>query len=403
MGNWSFREAVFGIPGSAGLCYHRGVEIPPTFKEELLAETRRHGFELAGIAAATPAETSAAYEDWLRAGYAGEMRYLARDPERRSDPRRAWPESASILVAGLGYRTWEPPVEQRDDPSRGRIARYALGDDYHEVIAEKLDAILAWTRGRVGEGLLGRRYIDTGPLLERDLAARAGLGWFGKNTCLIDRRHGSYFFLGALLLNVKLLPDGATTAHCGTCSRCLDVCPTGAFVAPYVLDARRCISYLTIELRGPIPRELRPLVGNWIFGCDLCQEVCPWNRKAPPAEEPRFAPRPALQVPELIPLLEMTQEQFSETFRRSAVKRTKRRGFLRNVCVALGNSGDPAAVPALVRALDHDEPLVRGHAAWALGRLGGGRTVAALDEALARETDEWVCEEITTALAEASR
>jgi len=327
---------------------------PDRFKEELLREARGQGFELAGIAAATPAETRAAYEEWLAAGHHGEMAYLARDPERRTDPCLAWPETGSILVVGLNYHTWEPAPEARLDPARGQFARYALGDDYHDVLVEKLRALLAWAETRGSGAVRGRSYVDTGPLLERDLAARAGLGWFGKNTCLLNRQQGSYFFLGALLLNVALPPDASTTAHCGACRRCLDACPTGAFLQPYVLDARRCISYLTIELRGPIPRDLRPLVGNWIFGCDVCQEVCPWNRKSEPGAEPRFAPRAALQAPELIPLLEMSQEQFSETFRKSPVKRTKRRGLLRNVCVALGNSGDLRAAPALVRALEHE-------------------------------------------------
>jgi epoxyqueuosine reductase len=370
-----------------------------TFKSGLLAEARRQGFNLAGIADATPAETCAAYEEWLGAGHAGEMHYLGRDPARRSDPRLVWPEVASILVVGLNYRTWEPSDEERQDPSRGQIARYALGDDYHEVLAEKLEAVLQWAREHGDPEVQGRRYVDTGPLLERDLAARAGLGWFGKNTCLIDRKQGSYFFLGALLLNLRLPPDAPTTAHCGRCTRCLDACPTGAFLGPYVLDARRCISYLTIELRGPIPRELRPLVGNWVFGCDICQEVCPWNRKAPLGDESRLQPRDGLRAPELFPLLEMTQEEFSTRFRRSAVKRTKRRGFLRNVCVALGNSADPRAVEPLCRALSHDEALVRGHAAWALGRLGGAEAEQALLAAIG-DADPWVREEVDAALAE---
>ena len=366
------------------------------FKNELLAEARRQGFELAGIAAATPAETRDAYREWLDAGHAGEMRYLRREPERRADPRLVWPETGSILVVGLNYHTWEPEPEARADPARGQIARYALGDDYHDVLSSRLRAVRAWAEAESGGVVSGRTYVDTGPLLERDLAARAGLGWFGKNTCLLNREQGSYFFLGALLLNVELPPDAPTSGHCGTCTRCLSGCPTGAFLAPYVMDARRCISYLTIELRGPIPRELRPLVGNWIFGCDICQEVCPWNRKAAAGTEPHFAPRAGLQAPELIPLLSLTQEQFSAAFKGSAVKRTKRRGLLRNVCVALGNSGDPAAVPALIDALTHEEPLVRGHAAWALGRLGGGG--GALAVALNGEEDPWVREELTLAL-----
>ena len=330
------------------------------------------------------------------------MAYLTHDPERRSDPARVWPEAKSVLVVGLNYRNWEPEPEERNDPRRGQLARYALGDDYLEVLVEKLKALLTWLETETEGAVHGRYYVDTGPLLERDLAARAGLGWWGKNTCLIDRRQGSYFFLGALLLSVELPPDAPASAHCGTCNRCQTACPTRAFLEPYVLDARRCISYLTIELRGPIPRELRPLIGNWVFGCDICQEVCPWNRKAAPGTEPRFTPRDRLKAPELIPLLELTQEEFSTLFRHSAVKRTKRRGLLRNVCVALGNSGDPAAVPPLIRALSHEEPLVRGHAAWALGRLGGAEAIAGLLAAFATESEEWVREEIGLALEEAT-
>lgn len=360
------------------------------------------GCDLVGIAAAGPAETRQYYLDWIAAGHAGEMDYMSRDQERRSDPQVAWPETASILVVGLTYQPSEPTPEIAADPLHGRIASYALGKDYHEVLKGKLRAIRTWVERRTRGEVEGRCYVDTGPVLERDLAARAGLGWFGKNTCILNRRQGSYFFLGALLLNVELPPDGATTAHCGTCTRCLDVCPTGAFLGPHVMDARRCISYLTIELRGPIPRDLRPLVGNWIFGCDLCQEVCPWNRKSAHATEERFTPRANLRAPELIPLLELTRDGYNAMFRNSAVKRAKRSGFLRNVCVALGNSGDPAVVAPLIRALRHEEALVRGHAAWALGRLGGDAATVALRSAFTSEKDAWVREELADALGSQS-
>ncbi len=369
-------------------------------KMGLLEEARSQGFQLAGIASATRAETEGAYREWLAAGHAGEMHYLGRDPDRRSDPVLAWPQTGSILVVGVNYRTWDPDPDEAADPLRGKVARYALGDDYHDVLSDRLRSLLAWAREKYREALPdldGRCYVDTGPLLERDLAARAGLGWFGKNTMLINREQGSYFFLGALLLNIELPPDGPTTAHCGTCSRCLTACPTGAFVSPYVLDARRCIAYLTIELKGPIPRELRPMVGNWVFGCDLCQEVCPWNRKSMRGDDERFQPHDHLKVPELIPLLSITQEEFRSRFRGSPVKRAKRRGLLRNVCIALGNSGDPSAIPALAAALTHEEPLVRGHAAWALGRLGGVEAHVALRAAHPSESDPWVREELELA------
>jgi epoxyqueuosine reductase len=289
-------------------------------------------------------------------------------------------------------------------PSRCRIARYALGDDYHDVMRGGLEALLVSIREQTGTEVRGKAYVDTGPLLERDLARRAGLGWFGKNTNLLSVGKGSYFFLGALLLDLPLEPDEPFIGdHCGTCSRCLEACPTGAFVSPYVLDARRCISYLTIELKGPIPRELRPLVGDWIYGCDVCQEVCPWNRKAPRTKEPAFRARPGLTLPELAPLLAMTQEEFSRRFKHSPIKRAKRRGLLRNVAVALGNSQDRAAVPALAAAMHDPEALVRAHAAWALGRLGGIEAIAALSEAQAAEVESTVQEEIALALAEVVR
>lgn len=384
------------------------VAAPIALETGIKAEARRLGFHLVGITTADPAETGVHYATWAEAGQAGEMAYMTRDPERRQDPSLVMPGARSVIVVGLLYNTGEAEAADRSaapvpSPTHaaGRIARYAVGDDYHEVMWERLNALLAWVREQAGQEVRGRAYVDTGPLLERDLARRAGLGWFGKNTMLIHPRQGSYFFLGALLLDLPLAPDEPfTREHCGTCTRCLDACPTGAFVAPHVLDARRCISYLTIELRGPIPRELRPLMGDWIFGCDICQEVCPWNRKAPLSDEPAFRPRSGFSTPELIPLLSLTQEEFSARFKASPIKRAKRRGLLRNVAVALGNAGDRAAVPALAAALHDPEPLVRGHAAWALGRLGGSDAVAALVKAGAEEGDPEVMEEITLALAE---
>jgi epoxyqueuosine reductase len=390
--------------------------VPPALEEQIKDQARRLGFELVGITTADPAESGEQYSAWVEAGHAGEMGYMTRDPARRQDPARVMTAVRSIVVVGMLYDTGEVAPARAGhtdqagqveagpiscDTPRGRIARYAVGDDYHEVMWQRLNALLDWIRGQVGQDVRGRAYVDTGPLLERDLARRAGLGWFGKNTMLLHPRLGSYFFLGALLLDQPLTPDGPFSGeHCGTCTRCLEACPTGAFVAPHVLDARRCISYLTIELKGPIPRELRPLVGDWVFGCDICQEVCPWNRKAPLANEAAFQARPGLSVPELIPLLRMTQEEFSSRFKGSPIKRAKRRGFLRNVAVALGNSGDRRAVPALAAALHDPESLVRGHAAWALGRLRGGVATDALNEARPTEIDPMVQEEIALALDE---
>jgi epoxyqueuosine reductase len=251
------------------------------------------------------------------------------------------------------------------------VARYARGADYHDVLRERLKRLLAWLQAE-RPGCRGRAVVDTAPLLERDYARRAGLGWFGKNTMLLNRRQGSYFFLGALLSDVELTPDAAhETSHCGTCTACLDACPTDAFPAPGVLDARRCVSYLTIELRGSVPEELREGLGDWVFGCDVCQEVCPWNRKAPPGAEPALAPRPDLEALDPEEVLGLTEDEFRRRFAGTALTRPRRAGLLRNAALVLGNTGGPEALPALRRALADPEPLVREAAAWAVGRIEG--------------------------------
>jgi epoxyqueuosine reductase len=295
------------------------------------------------------------------------------------------------------------------DPSRAVIARYARGADYHDVVKPKLEELLGWLDARVEGGVEGRAYVDTGPILERELAERAGLGWFGRNTMLIHPSRGSYFFLGVLLVDVAL-PTSAPFAEdrCGTCRACLDACPTGALLgrdadgAP-VIDARRCISYLTIELRGPIPLDLRPAVGNRIFGCDICQEVCPWNERfARPTGEVAYRTRAELHGVDLVELagrlLGLDEEGFRKAFRGSPITRTRRAGMLRNVCVALGNWGSEEAVPTLERALSDGDSLVRGHAAWALGRVGTHAARSALAERLEVEPDRAVSDEIGSAL-----
>jgi epoxyqueuosine reductase len=269
------------------------------------------------------------------------------------------------------------------------------------VLGDKLKALVAFIRELEGPDLQARWYVDTGPILERELAWRAGLGWPGKNTVLINRRRGSWLFLGAILLNRELAYDAPATAHCGTCTRCLVACPTGALVAPGMLDARRCISYLTIELHGPIPHELRPMMGTHIFGCDICQVVCPWNRRAPVSSEAAFLPRAGFAAPELVPLLRLSEDDFRTRFRDSPVSRAKRRGLLRNVAVALGNLRDPQALAALESVLHDPEPLIRRHAAWALGRIGGQCAQQLLQEAHQTECDAEVRDEIAAARAEA--
>jgi epoxyqueuosine reductase len=368
-------------------------------------EARAVGFDLVGIAPAGGWATGEALPAWLEAGYAGDMAWIGRDPAARADPRRRFPWARSAVVVALGYRTDDATL----GAERRAFSRYAWGDDYHDLMARLLTELKARIERRAG-ALEGRWYVDTGPVLERAAAAAAGVGWIAKNTMLIDERKGSYLFLGALLLGIELEPDRAAPGRCGTCSRCLEACPTRAFPAPYLLDARRCISYLTIELRGPIPRDLRPLVGELVFGCDICQEVCPWTaragRREAPSREAGFRARGALAAPsleELVRLLGLSEAEFREEFRGSPVKRTKRRGLARNICVALGNRGDPAAIPALVKALETDpEPLVRGHAAWALGRLAArGDLSATAVEALRRaasDPDPFAREEAVLAL-----
>lgn len=366
-------------------------------------------------------------------------------------PDALLPDAKSIIALATCYLSEQPDETQEGGP-RGRISRYAWGDDYHDLIKPKLQQFAAWlreyARSEVPE-LETRLFVDTGRMVDRAVAQRAGLGWYGKNTNILTKAWGSWVFLAEIVTNLPLEPgvfDSPVKANCGSCEICLHACPTGALPAPYVLDSGRCISYLTIELRGSIPLELRPLMGNMIFGCDICQQVCPVNlvaeqrlglrpdtagntrplvfRSRPDTAEntrslvfrphqdtaentrplvfrphQEFRPRPATgSSPELIPLLKLTEEEFSERFRHSPIKRTKRRGLLRNVCVALGNSGDQRAVPALIEALDHAEPLVRGHAAWALGQLGGAAAREALETNLQIEDDEEVQREIHCAL-----
>jgi epoxyqueuosine reductase len=284
----------------------------------------------------------------------------------------------------------------------GRVARYARGRDYHKVFTRRLRD-LEVRLVRAFPGVRTRPYVDTGPVLEKLWAERAGLGWRGKHTNLVSRARGSWFLLGEILLDVDLEPDPAEADHCGTCTRCITACPTGAITAPYHLDARRCISYLTIEHRGFLPRELREAVGDRVFGCDDCLEVCPWNRFARDAREVDFRPRPQATAPLLADLVALDEAGFRERFAGTALLRAKREGLARNACVALGNSGDPAAVPVLVRALGDVSPVVRGHAAWALGRFPGAASREALTAALSRERDPRAREEMERALAVPAR
>jgi epoxyqueuosine reductase len=346
--------------------------------ERICRRARDLGFDRVGVAPARPVPHLDAYRAWLARGYHGEMGYVARPDRvaRREDPARIVPRVGAIVCVGLNYYPGALPPELTDDPSRGLISNYAWGVDYHDLMMVRLEELAAFIHDVVGteagRQVRARAYVDTGPVLERACAAQAGLGFIGKNTCLIDPRMGSWLFLGEILLDVELEPTTKTMdVSCGTCRRCLDACPTGALVAPYVLDARRCISYLTIELKGPIPHELRPLMGRWIYGCDVCQSVCPWQRFARPTREPSFrASTPDRGAPSLLEVMEMGEEAFRQRYRGTPIYRIGRGRLLRNAAVALGNWGDERGVPVLRKALADPEPLVREHAAWALERMG---------------------------------
>ena len=358
---------------------------------------QRLGFELVGISPMRPAPHEQSFAQWLREGLAGNLDYMQRTESLRRDPRELVPWAVSIISVGMNYYSgYSRPVDSSE--SRGWISRYAWGDDYHNLMKGKLEALLE-SIGQFHDGnIQGKAFVDSGPVLERDFAGIAGLGWIGKNTHLISPKKGSWFFLGELFVDLPLAYDRPIRDRCGRCDLCLKACPTGAFVGPYVLDARRCISYLTIELKDWMPRSLRPLVGNHIFGCDICQEVCPYNVKALPTAEIAFQPRSGLHAPELIAFLSLSEAEFRQRFRASPILRAKRRGFLRNVAVALGNLKALDAVPALIRSLDDEESVVRGHVAWALGQIGAQTALDPLHRRLRAENDADVQEELREAI-----
>ena len=365
--------------------------VDPQLSSDLKTEAHRLGFELVGIAPAVNPVGFSAFQDWLDRGFAGEMGYLERRRQAYAHPEGVLPRVRSVIMLGLNYRT-EEPVEP--GPVAGRVSRYAWGTtDYHTVLRQRLKQLSQFLKTRVPASQ-SRGIVDTAPLLERDFSRLAGLGWFGKNTLLINKRLGSWLFLAGLLTDVELEYDAPhETAHCGTCTRCLEACPTDAFDGPYVLDARKCISYLTIELRGPIPQELRTGIGDWLFGCDVCQDICPWNRKAPVTTDPTFQPRVDLRPADAQRLLKMSAEEFDREFAETPMARPGRAGLLRNAAIVLGNSGDSAAVPVLIEALRDREPLIRGAAVWALQTLGGEAARQALSDLAEREIDPVVRDE----------
>lgn len=363
--------------------------------ERLFDKARELGFELVGCCAADEPPRLAQFYSWLEAGQDGQMRYLRDRREAYRHPKHVLDGVRSVVMLGMGYRTVE---RQSAAAGQGQISRYAWGDDYHDVIHSRLHALADYLRELEPQAAV-RGVVDTAPLLEREFAELAGLGWVGKNTLLLNRHLGSWFFLAALLTDVELDNNSRpTTDHCGTCRSCLDACPTDAFVEPYVLDSRRCISYLTIELRDAIPEELREGVGSWVLGCDICQDVCPWNRKAVVSPDPVFQPNEGMNPLELTELFALDEAAFRRRFRHTPLWRPRRRGVLRNAAIALGNQQDRVAIPALKLGLADSEAMVRGACAWALGRCGGDASRTVLDDRARTEQDREVLQEIESAL-----
>ena len=358
------------------------------------------GFDIVGITTADRFERDerAALERVNGGLMDGLPWYTAERVRKANSPRKLLDGAKSVVSLAMSYNYGE--AEPQGGGPHGKMARYAWGDDYHDVMKKRLRAFADALPDLVGRQVHTRIFVDDGPMNDRAAAERAGVGWFGKNTNILTPSHGSWVLLGQVITDLDLVPDSPLKKNCGECVRCIDDCPTGAIVAPYVIDNRKCISFLTIELRGPIPRDIRPLVGDWVFGCDICQDVCPVNWKAAPALEPAFRKRHDFDAPVLLPLLELDDEGFRERFRGSPVKRAKRAGLQRNVCVALGNIGDPVAVPALAKALRTAEPLVREHAAWALGKIGSPDARAIIIDALHTETDRTVERELIMSIAD---
>ena len=329
--------------------------------------------------------------EFLDLGAHGDMAWMAANAERRADPRVLWPDVRSIVMLGLNYGPDSDPLAVLKDRVRGGISVYARGDDYHELIKPRLKTLGRWLIDNAGGGI--KVFVDTAPVMEKPLAAAAGLGWQGKHTNLVSRQFGSWLFLSAIFTTLDLPPDAPETDHCGHCRACLDICPTAAFPAPYRLDARRCISYLTIEHKGPIPRALRPAIGNRIYGCDDCLAACPWNKFAVTGREVKLAAREALRAPRLADLMRLDDAAFRALFAKSAVKRIGRDRFIRNVLIAVGNSADASIAGEVERLLGDDSPLIRGVAVWALGRLDPGRLERCAVGRAAAESDPEVIAE----------
>jgi epoxyqueuosine reductase len=356
------------------------------------------GFDLVGVSPVDSFPENQFYKEWLARGFAGEMKYMERDPEKRENIKNILPDARSVISCGMNYNTDYPYSIDQTDKNRGWISRYAWGDDYHDVMNERLLLLEGHVREIAPKDIKSRLYVDTGPVLERVYGKYSGIGWYGKNTCLINQDIGSWIFLGEIITDIELDYDSPVPDRCGTCTMCLDVCPTNALRNPYVLDSNLCISYLTIEFRGKIPFDLREKMDNNIYGCDICQDVCPWNRKAKVSESESFQPRNPLYNPDLVYLSQLSIEEFRKVFKNSPVKRAKRKGFIRNVIIAMGNSGSEAFIPYIEEALKDDEPLIRAHAVWALWKLEGNESYDTLSKHLNVETDNSVREEIESIL-----
>jgi epoxyqueuosine reductase len=374
---------------------------PAAFKTALAQAAREHGFDVVGITRpdAIP-QAPERLQRFLADGAHGEMDWMETTAIRRGDPRALWPQVHSIITLGFNYGPDHDPLAILQRQDRGAISVYAQGDDYHEIIKPRLKRLARWLVAQAGGDV--KVFVDTAAVMEKPLAQAAGLGWQGKHTNLVSREFGSWLFLGAIFTTLELPYDAPEPDHCGNCRACLDICPTAAFPAPYRLDARRCISYLTIEHKGPIPRELRPLMGNRIYGCDDCLAVCPWNKFAQAGREAKLAARDTLQAPRLADLARLDDAAFRALFAKSPVKRTGRDHFVRNVLIAIGNSGDAALALEAERLLGDVSPLVRGAAVWALGRLDRDRLAARARERHAAECDDAVREEWEAALEQAA-
>ncbi len=352
------------------------------------------GFDLVGISPPNTYPDNEHYNEWLQKGFAGEMSYLKRNAFKKDDPNHVLPNIKSVITCALNYNTDKPYSTEANNNEKGWVARYAWGEDYHNVLGGMLEKLRAYIDTLFENEINTKAYVDTGPVLEKVHAKNSGVGWIGKNTCLINQEIGSWLFLGEVLTDVELEYDSQVADRCGSCTKCIDACPTDAITEPYVLDSRKCISYLTIELKGAIPDDLRDGMENNIFGCDICQDVCPWNKRAPITELLNFNAVDNFFNPDLKKLLQLDKEGFRELFKNSPIKRSKRRGFLRNVLVAAANSGEKSLVSAINDLLYDEEPLVRTHAVWALWKIEGERSLSKLNGLYDTESDEMVVKEL---------